>query len=259
MASRGEQRRESRSDGGSEMKKFYWVLGAVAVIGVAAVGYSVGSNSLGSAVTEPVVVDGLDDPTQLMSLAQGITKGDPDAPITIVEFADYSCPGCGQFALQIKPQMDLQYVQSGKAKFVYYDFPLISIHPHSFLAARAARCANDMGKFWEYQDQLFRNQSNWVVKPNVEGDMMDFAAAVGLDEGGFETCLKSDAFADVVSANLRLAEELGVNSTPTIMMSRGKGMARRLMSYDFGSISSVMEDMLAEIEAEKTGAAPSGN
>ena len=258
MASRGEQRRESRPAGGSEMTKFYWVLGAVAVIGVAAVGYSVGSNNLGAAATEPVVVDGLDDPSQLMSLAQGITKGDPNAPITIVEFADYSCPGCGQFALQIKPQMDLQLVQSGKAKFVYYDFPLISIHPHSFLAARAARCANDVGKFWEYQDQLFRNQATWAMKGAIESDLMDYAAAVALDEGDFEACLKSEAFADVVSANMRLAEELGVNSTPTIMISRGKGMARRLMSYDYGSIASVVDDLLAEIEAEKA-AAPSGN
>ena len=175
-----------------------------------------------------------------------------------MEFADYSCPGCGQFALQIKPQVVLQYVETGRAKFVYYDFPLISIHPHSFLAARAARCANDMGKFWEYQDQLFRNQPSWTVKSNVESDMVDFAVAAGLDEGGFEACLKSDAFADVVSANLRLAEELGINSTPTVMMSRGKGMARRLMTYDFASISAVIDEMVAEIEAEAT-VPPTGN
>ncbi|HKJ03063.1 MAG TPA: DsbA family protein, partial [Longimicrobiales bacterium] len=207
---------------------------------------------------EPVVVEGMDDPTQLMSLAQGITKGDANAPITIVEFADYSCPGCGAFALQVKPQLDLQFVQTGKAKFVYYDFPLVSIHPHSFLAARAARCANSMGKFWEYQDQLFRNQPSWSVKPAVEGDLLGFAAAVGLDQGDFEACLKSDQFADVVSANLRLAEELGINGTPTIMMSRGNGMARRLTNFDFASIESVANDMLAEIEAEKT-AGPTGN
>ena len=138
------------------------------------------------------------------------------------------------------------------------DFPLISIHPHSFVAARAARCANDQGKFWEYQDQLFRNQPTWSVKPSVESDLMNFAGVIGLNEGAFETCLKSDAYADVVSANLRLAEELGIQQTPTLMMSRGKGMARRLMSYDFPSIQSVIEDMLAEIEAEKAGT-PTGN
>lgn len=240
------------------MTKFYWVLGAVAVIGVAAVGYSVGSNSFGSAATEPVIVEGLDDPAQLMSLAQGITKGDADAPITIVEFADYQCPGCGAFALQVKPQLELQYITTGKAKFVYYDYPLISIHAHSFLASRSARCANDMGKFWEYQDQLFRNQSSWAAKTSVEGDFVDFAEAVGLDRGGFEACMKSDAFADVVTANMRLAEELGIQGTPTIMVSRGNGMARRLMSFDFPAIKQIVDDVLAEIEAEKA-AAPSGD
>jgi protein-disulfide isomerase len=205
-----------------------------------------------------VVVEGMDDPTQLMSLAQGITKGDPNAPITIVEFADYSCPGCAAFATQVKPQVDLQFIQTGKAKFVYYDFPLISIHPHSFLAARAARCANDMGKFWEYQGQLFANQPRWATKTAIDSDLLGFAEAVGLDRGAFESCVKSDAFADVVTANLRLAEELGINGTPTIMMSRGNGMARRLLGFDFPSISSVMDDMLAEIEAEKPGS-PGGN
>ena len=240
------------------MTKFYWVLGAVAVIGVAAVGYSVGSNNFGSAATEPVMVEGLDDPSTLVSLAQGVTKGDPNAPVTIVEFADYQCPGCGAFAMQVKPQLELNYIQNGKAKFVYYDYPLISIHAHAFLAARAARCANDMGKFWEYQDQLFRNQSNWAAKANVDSDFVGFAAAVGLDEGGFEACMKSDAFADVVTANMRLAEELGIQGTPTIMVSRGSGMARRLMSFDFPAIQQVVEDVLAEIAAEQA-AAPTGN
>ena len=255
MASRGEQRREARDSAGSEMTKFYWVLGAVAVIGVAAVGYSVGSKTFGSAATEPVAVEGLDDMNTLVQLAQGITKGDPNAPITIVEFADYQCPSCGVFALQVKPQVDLQYIETGKAKFVFYDFPLISIHAHSFLAARAGRCANDQEMFWQYQDQLFRNQSSWAAKTSVDGDFVDFAGKAGLDQAAFEACLKSDAHADVVSANMRLAEELGVDATPTIMISQGRGMARRLPGMDFEGIKRVMDELLAAREA----GAPSGN
>lgn len=236
------------------MTKFYWILGAVAVIGIGAVGYSVGSKSFGTAATEPVDVEGLDNMETLVELAQGVTKGDPNAPITIVEFADYQCPGCGSFALQVKPQIDLTYVQTGKAKFVYYDFPLLSIHAHSFLAARAGRCANDQGLFWEYQSEAFRNQATWVTHSDVMSDFVDFAATVGADTGTFEACLKSDAHADVVTANLRLAEELGLNGTPTIMISQGKGMARRLNSFDFGSIQSVVEGLLQDMQT-----APSGN
>lgn len=232
------------------MTKFYWVLGAVAVLGVGAVGYSVGSQALGSAATEPIEIEGLDDMERLVELAQGITTGDPDAPITIVEFADYQCPGCAQFATSIKPLVLQAYVKTGQAKFVYYDLPLTSIHRNSFVAARAGRCADDQGKFWAYQDEVFRNQTRWAVKENILGDLEDFAGEVGLDEDQFAACLNSDAHADVVSANQRLAYELGLNATPTILISRGRGMARRLGGFGFGDIQPVMDDLIAEIEAE---------
>ena len=237
------------------MTKFYWVLGAVAVIGIGAVGYSVGSGNLGTAATEPVDVEGLDNMETLVELAQGVTKGDPNAPITIVEFADYQCPACGSFALSVKPQVELQYVQSGKAKFVFYDLPLISIHPHAFLAARAGRCANDQGRFWEYQDVIFRNQPNWSTKQSVQGDFVGFAGDAGLDQGVFEQCLKSDAHADVVTANMRLAEQLGINGTPTVMISAGRGMARMLNSALFQDIQAEVERQLLTL-AEGAGDMP---
>lgn len=256
MASRGEQRRDAR-EGGSQMTKFYWILGAVAVVGIGAVGYSVGSQTLGTAATEPVDVPGLDNMDTLVQMAQGVTKGDPDAPITIVEFADYQCPGCGGFALQVKPQVDLTYVQTGKAKFVYYDLPLISIHAHAFLAARAGRCANDQGRFWEFQDVIFRNQPTWAAKQTVTGDFVDYAEQAGADRETFEACLKSDAHAEVVTANMRLADALGINGTPTVMISQGRGMARRITQNSFQAIQSVVDGMLAEMEVPPAG--PEGN
>lgn len=230
------------------MMKFYWVLGAVAVIGVGVVGYSVGSNTFGTAATEPVEVEGLDDPEQLVQLAQGVTKGDPDAPITIVEFGDFQCPGCGGFALDVKPQVELAWVQSGQAKFVFYDFPLTQIHPHAFLASRAARCAGDQDRYWEYHDVLFRNQSSWAGDQNPNSRFVGYAEDVGIDEDGFEACLKSDRHADVVSANMRLAYELGVDGTPTVLISQGRGMARRLPDSYFRTIEAVMQDLLESSE-----------
>jgi protein-disulfide isomerase len=155
--------------------------------------------------------------------------------------------------MTVKPQVELQYVQTGKAKFVFYDFPLTSIHPHSFLAARAARCAGDQGKFWEYQDLLFRHQAEWATKNSVEGDLDNFADQAGLDSDSFNACVNSDAHADVVSANMRLAYELGINQTPTIMVSAGKGMARRLTNYDYQGISAEVDRLLAEMNTPSGG------
>lgn len=229
------------------MSRFYWILGAVAVIGVGVVGYSVGSSALGTAATEPIDLEGLDDMSRLASLAQGVTKGEESAPITIIEFGDYQCPGCGQFALSVKPQIELTYVQTGKAKFVYYDLPLVSIHPHAFLAARTARCAGDQGLFWEYHDVVFRNQASWSSRTDPTADFLDYGDVVGLDADQFEACVKSDAHADVVTANMRLAEELGLSGTPSVMVNRQGGMARRMgNNFDFQSIRNVVDDMLEE-------------
>ena len=230
------------------MKKFYWVLGIVGIIGVAAVGYSVGSNTFGTAVSEPVEIEGLDDMGTLVALAQGVTRGDADAPITIVEFGDHQCPPCAFFGLSVKPQIDLTYVETGKAKFVFYDFPITGGHPNAFLAARAARCAADQDKFWEYQTELFRNQASWAPESAPIGSFLGYAANVELEEGAFESCLKSDRHADVISANMRLGYELGIEGTPTIMISSGTGMARRLNTFDFQSIQSVVEGLLAAPE-----------
>lgn len=248
MPNRSEKRREARNQGGGGINRLYWVLGGVAVLAVAIFGYTLGTSALGTAATAPVELPVMDS-EELVAMAQGVTTGDPDAPITIIEFGDYQCPGCGAFALQVKPQLELNFVQSGEAKFIFYDFPLTSIHPHAFLAARAARCAGDQDLFWEYHSALFRNQSTWASQQSVVGSFMDYAEEVGADADAFESCLKSDRHAEVVTANMRLGEQLGISGTPTVMMNRAGGTARRLSNFDFASIQQVMEDLQAEVGA----------
>ncbi len=216
--SRSEERRKAREQGGSDMTKFYVILGVVAVVGIGAVAYSLGSSALGAAAMEPIEVEGLDDMTLLAEMAQGVTMGDEDAPITIVEFGDYACPGCGGFAMSVKPQIELLLLETGKAKFIFYDFPLTTVHPTAFLAARSARCAQDQDKFWEYHDALFRNQTSWRLQTSPMAQFLSFGEDVGLNSDDFEACVKSDRHADLVSANMRLGYELRVSSTPTVMV-----------------------------------------
>lgn len=252
MASRAEQRRESRNSGGSGMTKFYWILGAVAVIGVGVVGYQIASSKMSTAATAPVDLQGLDDPQALMRAAQGITKGDANAPVTIIEFGDYECPACGTFALTVQPQIENVYVATGKAKFVFYDFPLVSIHPPSFIAARAARCANDQDRFWQFHDELYRKQTDWVPQANPVSKFIGYAKGLGMDTDAFDQCVNSDRHADVVTANLRLAQQLGLDGTPTIMVGLEKAMPRRLGDrFDFQAVKDVVDPLLAEAAATK--------
>jgi protein-disulfide isomerase len=224
------------------MTKFYVILGVVVVVGIGAVAYSLGSTALGAAAMEPIEVEGLDDMALLAEMAQGVPKGDDDAPITIIEFGDYACPGCGSFALTVKPQVELLLVETGKAKFVFYDFPLTAVHPTSFLASRSARCAQDQDKFWEYHDALFRNQTSWRLETSPMAQFMSFGEDLGLDSDDFEACVKSDRHADLVSANMRLGYELGVNLTPTVMV-HGNGQSVRV-PVTFEGIQDAIDDLL---------------
>ena len=223
------------------MKKVYLVLAVVAVIGVAVTVWSVATSTLSGAVTAPVEVEGIEDSERLVELAQGVTLGDEDAPVTIVEFGDYQCPGCGSFAANVKPQIQLMLVDPGLAKFVYYDFPLIQIHPHAFLAARAARCAGDQGRYWDYHDLVFRMQARWSGQANAAGAFQDYAASVDLDGAEFRACLQSDRHAEVVTANMHLGAQLGVSGTPTVLVNAGNQVRR--VSGDFASIQSAVQEL----------------
>jgi protein-disulfide isomerase len=212
----------------------------------------------GEAAMEPVEFEGMDDNQRVVELAQGMVLGDENAPITIHEFGDYQCPGCGQFAALVKPQIESGLVPDGNVKFVFYDFPLTSIHRYAFVAARASRCAADQDRYWEYHGELFQNQSVWAASASAPlGLFEDYAGELGLDEGAFSSCLRSDRHADVVTANMRLGEILGVTGTPSVLVSEG-GEAQRLSDNSFGGIQAAVERILADMAGEAEGDAGTG-
>lgn len=243
------QRKQNQTPGGSGRSPIYYVLGAVVVVAVGIVGYTVGSRAFGSTVDAPVEIE-FENDEELVALAEGVVAGDPDAPATIVEFGDYQCPGCGSFARQVKPLVDEGLVEQGRASFVFYDFPLVDIHPNAFLAARAARCAGDQDQYWAYHDALFQNQSSWAQDGSPAGRFVDYAEELGLDADAFEECLRSARHAETVTANMQLGEALGVSGTPTVMVSRGGGMATRLQNYDFESIRQAVEQATGDADGQ---------
>ncbi len=87
-------------------------------------------------------------------------QGNTNAKVTLIEFSDYQCPFCGRYYSQTEGQIKKEYIDTGKVKFYYRDFPLSQIHPGAQKAAEAARCAGDQGKYWQYHDLVFENQTN---------------------------------------------------------------------------------------------------
>jgi protein-disulfide isomerase len=182
-------------------------------------------------------------PESLIPTARGVVKGDPEARFSILTFGDYQCPACAWFADRVQPRVDSAFVDTGRAKFVFFDLPLGSVHANAFLAARAAHCAEDQARFWEYQDELYRTQASWASLPTPHDAFEEVAGTVGLDGVAFRSCLDSDRHASVVEANQELARTLGIRSTPTIVISLENGTTREVNKNSFAAIVQTLEEM----------------
>ncbi len=140
-------------------------------------------------------------------------KGDKNAKVTLVEYTDYQCPFCGRHVRQTLPQIDKEFIQTGKVKYVLRDFPLESIHPLAFKASEAAYCAGEQGKYWEMHDRLFADQKAIASK-----DLPEHAQAIGLDSGKFQECLASGKHAAKIRAALVEGQKAGVRGTPAFFL-----------------------------------------
>jgi protein-disulfide isomerase len=215
---------------------FYLVLGVIAVAGVGVLLYQV----LGRAAPAIQPVQVVMDPAELAQ-TPGMGRGPEDAPLVMYEFADFQCPACANFATMIAPLIKERYVDRGLMRYVYYDFPLISIHQHAFLASRAGRCAHEQDRFWDYHDLLYARQRRWATERDPTNLFIDFAADLGLDRRAFSECLRSDRYALEVTQNLRLGESLGVQGTPTLFLN-----GRRLPAVPrYGELEALIEQELA--------------
>jgi protein-disulfide isomerase len=160
-----------------------------------------------------------ENPT-IVSIEGGASKGNKDAKVTLVEFTDYQCPFCSRHFRDTMPQIDNDYVKTGKIRYVLREFPLEAIHPLAFKAAEAANCSGEQGKYWEMHDRLFTNQNSLAAE-----QLPGHAEAVGLNGQKFKTCLDSGKYAAKLRKDLADAQKAGVNGTPTffIGLSDSKG------------------------------------
>ncbi|MBI2054909.1 MAG: DsbA family protein [Candidatus Sungbacteria bacterium] len=143
--------------------------------------------------------------------------GDPNAPVTVVEFSDFQCPFCRRFFETVLPRIKDEYVKTGKARFVYRDFPISSIHDMAQKYAEAAECADEAGKFWAMHDKIFNEQSkkgSGTVLGYTVDDVKRWAAELGLDTAQFGQCLDSGKYASEVEKDLQDGQAVGVAGTP---------------------------------------------
>jgi protein-disulfide isomerase len=139
-------------------------------------------------------------------------KGDQDAKLTLIEFSDYQCPFCARHIRETFPQLDSNYIKTGKVKYVFKDFPL-DFHQNAFKAAEAANCAGDEGKFWEMHDVLFKNQGNLAIEAIV-----GYAETLELDMSKFRQCLDSGKYANDIKKEIETGQRAGVTGTPSFFL-----------------------------------------
>jgi protein-disulfide isomerase len=140
--------------------------------------------------------------------------GDEDAPITVIAFEDYQCPHCKSFSQNTLKEIQKKYIDTGKVRFVFRDFPAVHKHPDALMAAIAANCAQDQGRYWDYHDILFENQQSLGKE-----HLLRYATILRLDENEFRTCLESKKYHNEIQEDIVDAQAVEVKGTPTFFIN----------------------------------------
>jgi protein-disulfide isomerase len=193
------------------LRFFYIVLSLVVIAGIAV-----------------ITIAALGKPQQLSTVA-GVAgsvaavpnnlpaKGRADAPVTVIEYSDFQCPACGLFATEMQAQFERDYVDTGKVRLLYHDFPLPQ-HRNAIPAAEAARCAADQNVFWNMYQMLFFNQQEWAEQPQPLNQFLSYADKNRLNRATFQRCMNDHTHRAEVLLAQRTGNQAGINQTPTFVI-----------------------------------------
>lgn len=149
------------------------------------------------------------------------SKGRPDAPVTVYEMSDFQCPYCRTFALNTLPQLEREYVATGKVRFVFISLPLSRIHPHAVAAAEVAMCAARQKRFWPAHDLLFQRQERWAARTDPQQYLLALGDSAGLDGATLRRCVSSGAARTEIREDSARAARAGAKSTPAFYIEGG--------------------------------------
>ena len=196
----------------SGMKRFYTLFGVVALLGLGALVYF-----LTRPATVSIPANVTVQPSDTSGFA-GYVKGSANAPVEMTEFADYQCPFCQTFATLQMPTIEERLIKTGRLRWRYRDFPLKQ-HPHARLAAHSAACADEQGKYWQQHDRIYQAQAEWSASGNAAPFFQKYAQATGLDLSRYDACMRAGKYAGRIQADYNSGVELGVSSTPTLLVN----------------------------------------
>jgi len=145
-------------------------------------------------------------------------KGDPNAPVVIIEYSEYQCPYCQRYVDETLTQITAKYVETGKVYYAFKDFPL-DFHPNARPAAQAAHCAGEQEAYWEMHDLLFAKRAVWSDQGNAKESFVTYAGSLGLDETAFSQCLDSGRYNEIIDANIQEGARFGVRGTPAFFVN----------------------------------------
>ncbi len=195
------------------MKRFYMGLAGIAVVGSGAL-WVTNRRAASIVPLGPIPMDAIVSGREF----QGYVQGSDDAPVTIIEYADFQCPGCQAAWLLTVQDLKARLVTAGTVKFIFRDFPL-EIHDKARQAHHAAACADEQGQFWPMHDTLFANQGQWSPSAGVaERIFRGYAETVGLNVEEYDACMAEGRYRGRIQASYEGGIQLGVSSTPTMII-----------------------------------------
>lgn len=190
--------------------RFVGSLVLVGIVGIAILGYTASRPRAG---ITPV------DPNLPAGTAEGYLIGNPDAPVQVIEFGDFECPACAQWANVTEPDVRERLIKTGLISFRFFDFPL-DIHRNTWPASNAVACADDQGKFIEMHDGVFATQHQWdgLATSNPKKVFERVASGLGLNMDEWESCFDSQKHYPRIKANFEEGVRRGVGQTPTFII-----------------------------------------
>jgi protein-disulfide isomerase len=175
-------------------------------------------------------------------------RGNPNAPIMIIEYSDYDCPFCKSFHETMNRIMT-EYGVSGKVAWVYRQFPLEQLHPNAPRISEAAYCVGELGgsdAFWKFSDSVFNERG--INDPTNMSKLPDFAVSAGVDAAAFNSCLESGKHADTVAKSIADGFAAGAQGTPYSIVIVGDQQAVINGAQPYAVVRQIIENLITQIE-----------